>query len=182
MESLSNLLNRLTNRIRSPKLKGLIIVGISSLCFSCSNPSLYEQYQAIDNTLWEKDKVYYFTFHIDDVSVPYDLTLEIRNNNLYPYQNLWVFCNEEPPIGPLQKDTVECILADEYGKWYGHGISLYQSSIPIRTGYLFPHAGQYTFSFRQGMRNDKLRGIQEIGFRIQKSLNAPSETHPNEGK
>lgn len=156
-----------------------------SLCFSCSNQALYEQYQAIDNTLWEKDKVYYFTFRIEDISVPYDLMFEIRNNNLYPYQNLWVFCNEEPPIGPLQKDTVECMLADEFGKWYGHGISLYQSSIPIRTDYYFPHAGQYTFSFRQGMRNDKLRGIQEIGFRIQKSgspVNALSEKRPDEEK
>lgn len=171
MGNLSNLLNRQINRRLSPKLKGLILVCASYLCFSCNNQVVYEQYQAIDNTLWEKDKMYYFTFLIDDISIPYDLTLEIRNNNLYPYQNLWVFFNEEPPIGPLQKDTLECMLADEFGKWYGHGISLFQSSFPIRTNYHFPHTGQYTFSFKQGMRNDKLHGIQEIGFRIQKSGN-----------
>lgn len=186
MRNLSNLLNQQINRKLNPKLKGFFIASILSLCFSCSNQALYEQYQAIDNTLWEKDKVYYFTFRIDDISVPYDLTLEIRNNNLYPYQNLWVFCNEEPPIGALQKDTIECMLADEFGKWYGHGISLYQSSFPIRKHYIFPHSGQYTFSFRQGMRNDKLRGIQEIGFRIQQSnadtINVPSEKHPDEEK
>lgn len=104
-----------------------------------------------------------------DISVPYDLTLEIRNNNLYPYQNLWLFCNEERPIGSLQRDTIECILADEFGKWYGHGISLYQSSFPIRSQYRFPHVGQYTFSFRQGMRDDALKGIQEIGFTVRPS-------------
>ena len=32
--------------------------------------------------------------------------------------------------------------------------------------YKFPHAGQYTFSFRQGMRDDALKGIQEIGFSV----------------
>ena len=117
----------------------------------------------------EKDKEYYFTFEVKDISVPYDLTLEVRNNNLYPYQNLWLFCSEEQPIGPLRRDTIECMLADEFGKWHGHGISLYQSSFPIHSQYKFPHAGQYTFSFRQGMRDDALKGIQEIGFSVRLS-------------
>lgn len=150
-------------------LKKLLCLCCAILCCSCSHEVQYEQYQAIENTLWEKDKIYYFTFRIDDPSVLYDLTLEIRNNNLYPYQNLWLFCSEEPPIGPLTRDTMECVLADEFGKWYGKGISLYQLSFPIRQHYRFPLAGQYTYSFRQGMRNDKLKGIQEIGFRVQKS-------------
>ena len=131
-----------------------------------TNPALYDQYQAINNITWEKDKEYYFTFEVKDISVPYDLTLEVRNNNLYPYQNLWLFCSEEQPIGPLRRDTIECMLADEFGKWHGHGISLYQSSFPIHSQYKFPHAGQYTFSFRQGMRDDALKGIQEIGFSV----------------
>lgn len=76
---------------------------------------MYDQYQAINNITWEKDKEYYFTFEVKDISVPYDLTLEVRNNNLYPYQNLWLFCSEEQPIGPLHRDTIECMLADEFG-------------------------------------------------------------------
>lgn len=177
MESLSRLLNRQIKRIRSLKsplkLNLLFILGIASVCFSCESPALYDQYQAIENTSWDKDKEYYFTFEVEDISVPYDLVLEVRNNNLYPYQNLWLFYNEEQPIGPLKKDTIECMLADEFGKWYGHGISLFQSSFPLRQAYYFPHEGQYTFSFRQGMRHDALPGIQEIGLRIEKSKSSP---------
>lgn len=147
----------------------LIAILTSFLFFSCENPAIYDQYQAIDKTTWKKDKEYYFTFEVKDISIPYDLTLEIRNNNLYPYQNLWIFYSEEAPIGPLRRDTLECMLADEFGKWHGHGISLFQSSYPIRTRYLFPHTGQYTFGFRQGMRDNTLKGIQEIGFRVEKS-------------
>lgn len=137
--------------------------------FSCTDNAVYTQYQAIENASWKKDKEYYFTFQIEDASAPYDITLQIRNNNLYPYQNLWLFYHEEQPIGPLVHDTLECILADEYGKWHGDGIFLYQSSFPIRTGYLFPHKGSYTFGFRQGMRNDLLKGIQEIGLKVEKT-------------
>lgn len=148
----------------------IVLLGlISFLFFSCENPIVYDQYQAIESPSWEKDKTYYFTFNIDSIDIPYDVNFQIRNNNMYPYQNLWLFYSEEMPIGPLQKDTIECVLADEFGKWHGNGISLFESSFPIRKNYLFPHKGQYTFSFRQGMRNDELTGIQEIGLRVERS-------------
>ena len=190
MTNLSNrsnrpdLLKRRIDQRQSLRLKKFIAACVTCfLCFSCKNEAVYDQYQAIQNTSWEKNKEYYFTFLIEDISVPYDLTLEVRNNNMYPYQNLWVFCSEELPIGPLKRDTIECMLADEFGKWYGHGISLFQSSFPIRSAYYFPVKGQYTFSFRQGMRNDQLPGIQEIGLRVlPSSTNAPSGKRPNEEK
>ncbi|EEY82172.1 gliding motility lipoprotein GldH [Parabacteroides distasonis] len=190
MTNLSNRSNRpdlIKRRIgqrQSLRLKKFIAACVTCfLCFSCENEAVYDQYQAIQNTSWEKNKEYYFTFLIEDISVPYDLTLEVRNNNMYPYQNLWVFCSEELPIGPLKRDTIECMLADEFGKWYGDGISLFQSSFPIRSAYYFPVKGQYTFSFRQGMRNDQLPGIQEIGLRVlPSSINAPSGKRPNEEK
>ncbi|MDH6305475.1 gliding motility-associated lipoprotein GldH [Parabacteroides sp. PF5-5] len=147
----------------------ILVCLISFLFSSCESNIVYNQYQAIDNVSWEKDKEYYFTFQIEDVSIPYDITFETRNNNLYPYQNLWVFLSEEQPIGSLKRDTIECLLANEYGKWVGRGISLYQSGFPVRTNYMFPNKGQYTLSFRQGMRNDALKGIQEIGLRIEKA-------------
>ncbi len=139
------------------------------LCLSCQQQAIFDQYQSIEHGIWNKDKVYYFTFDIADTEISYNMFLEIRNSNIYPYQNLWLFCSEELPFGPLKRDTIELTLADEYGKWHGNGISLYQSSFMIRESYHFPLAGQYTFAFRQGMRNDNLPGIQEIGFRIEES-------------
>ena len=153
------------------------MVAGCALFFACDSSTLYNQYQVIDNTAWTKEKVYYFTFEIEDNTKAYDIFFDIRNNNKYPYQNLWLFCNEEPPIGKLKKDTTECILADEFGKWHGHGISLYESSYPIRLNYHFPYTGQYTFSFRQGMRDSIIYGIQEIGLRVIPT--SPSEMRPN---
>lgn len=117
---------------------------------------------------WEKDMEYYFTFGIDDPSVPYDIIFEVRNNDFYPYRNLWIFFNEELPVGSIRRDTMELTLANEYGRWLGKGFSLYEKGFIIRSEYYFPLKGQYTFGFRQGMRDDHLRGIQEIGLRIEK--------------
>ncbi|MDR0748660.1 MAG: gliding motility lipoprotein GldH [Tannerellaceae bacterium] len=152
------------------KVNGIIVFLGCLFLFSCGkNQIVYNQYLAIDRSAWEKDKEYYFTFQVDDPAVPYNITLEIRNNNLYPYQNLWLFLQEDPPAGPIARDTMECMLADDFGKWVGSGISLFQTSFPVKTNYLFTDTGRYTFGFRQGMRNDTLRGIQEIGLRIEKN-------------
>lgn len=160
----------MTNRRTTQnKALGRLLPLFFLLFLSCSGGSIYNEYLTINNITWDKDKEYYFTFRIEDASVPYNVSLEVRNNNLYPYRNLWLFFNEEQPAGPILRDTIECLLADEYGKWKGSGISLYHSSFPIKTRYSFPEAGQYTFSFRQGMRNDALRGIQEIGLQIEKA-------------
>lgn len=158
------------NQMLNLKLKrNCAFLAFLLVFFSCDNETVYDQYQSIDNASWEKNKTYYFTFMIDDIAVSYNLFFEVRNNNLYPYQNLWLFCNQEQPIGQLKRDTVECMLADNYGKWYGRGISLFQYSSPILSHYKFPYAGQYTFSFKQGMRDSLLTGIQEIGFRVDKA-------------
>ena len=154
---------------RNRKRNGLFVFLACFIFFSCENRAIYNQYQAVDNAVWEKDKEYYFTFQIEDNSIPYDVIFEVRNSNVYPYQNLWLFFNEERPVGPMVRDTVECMLADEFGRWKGSGISLFQAGIPIRSNYLFPDKGQYTINFRQGMRTDALKGIQEIGLRIEKA-------------
>lgn len=156
--------------MQSKKIKqALLLVGSMACLLSCGPEPVYDQFQVVEDTDWDKSKVYYFTFMIEDNSVPYDVTLSLRNNNFYPYQNLWIFSQEESPSGELTTDTTEYTLADEYGRWTGQGISLYHSNFLIRQHYRFPYPGQYTFSFRHGMRDDVLRGIQEIGLRIYQS-------------
>jgi len=146
----------------------LSTICLLSGCIACTSTTFYEQYQMIDNA-WGKEKEFYFTYNIDDNSVPYNIYISIRNNNNYPYRNLWLFCSEEQPVGPVARDTIECMLGDEFGKWYGTGISIFHISIPLRTDYIFPHKGQYTFGIRQGMRENQLNGIEEIGLTITKS-------------
>jgi gliding motility-associated lipoprotein GldH len=149
-----------------------IITGVflSILFFSCEKNVAYEQYQAIESSSWGKDKRYYFTFNVDSIGVPYDISFQIRNNNLYPYQNIWLFYSIEPPVGEMVSDTTNCKLADEFGKWYGDGISLFESSFPLYKKHYFKNKGQYTFAFRHGMRDSVLNGIQEIGIKVEQSL------------
>ena len=147
----------------------MMIYSVCIVCVTCTHTAYYEKFHTLDKQ-WDKDKEYFFIYDIEDNSVSYNLSLEIRNNNLYPYQNLWLFCTEEQPEGLVLRDTIECILADDYGKWLGSGITIYHLSVPLRTGYIFPHTGKYTFTICQGMRDDRLKGIEQIGVHIEKDL------------
>jgi gliding motility-associated lipoprotein GldH len=159
-----------TRQSRRNKRHLLLLAACLLSLASCRDGIVYHQYKEINNVFWGKDEVYFFTFRVDDTTTPYDILFEVRNDNWYPYQNLWVFCSETPPHpAPMKQDTLECMLADEFGKWYGKGIALHQLSFPLRTGYTFPTEGEYTFSFRQAMRNDNLRGIREIGLCVRPS-------------
>jgi len=146
------------------KFVGVIIALL--VMVSCDQPAFYNKYQAIEKVQWTKEKEYYFTFDIKDPTKAYDLDLFVRNSDRYPFQNLWLFMVQEPPIGPIHRDTIACDLADDYGNWYGKGISLHERKIALYEHYAFPDSGRYILSFRQGMRRDTLPGIHEIGLRI----------------
>ena len=155
--------------MKAQKLKFVFILFyISFLSFSCTSDIVYNNFQTIENTVWEKDKEYSFTFNIDDCAPPYDIILTIRNNNLYPYQNIWLLFYAKDTLNNfvIQRDTVEFILADESGKWHGTGISLFQNKFNIKEKYSFPYNGEYSLYFGQGMRNEKLKGIQDLGLKI----------------
>ena len=162
------MVRRRSNRLHSVVRALLPMVFALLLLAACTDTARYDHYQSVEKP-WTKDHIYYFTYDIDDNTVPYDLALEIRNNDLYPYQNLWLLCSEEPPVGPMTHDTIECMLANDYGEWRGSGISLYHLGIPLRTRRHFPHKGQYTLGIRQGMRDEQLNGIEAIGLRIEAS-------------
>jgi gliding motility-associated lipoprotein GldH len=88
---------------------------------------------------------------------------------MYPFKNLWLFYDIKLPDGSLINDTLEAILANDFGKWTGKGISIYHNEFPLQTNYHFPDTGHYTIVFRQGMRNNVLQGIENIGLMIKKS-------------
>lgn len=139
---------------------------LACVCAACNTQVAYENYQQIGHAVWQKEQAYSFDFQVDDSTRSYDISVEVRNNGFYPYQNLWLLCEEVQGEHTLACDTINCELADDYGKWYGQGISIFHSSFRLREGYRFPKTGVYTFRVKHGMRKEQLQGIREIGLRV----------------
>jgi len=151
-----------------------IIILLSAFCFvACTNDDVFFQYKKIKSTGWNKDSVLSFDFSINNSSIPYNIYVNIRNTSEYSYQNFWLFikksvANSDSTFEVIQSDTVECYLADERGKWLGSGAgAMYEMPLLIEKN---AHLEQkkYRYELTQGMRNDILQGISDIGLRVEK--------------
>jgi gliding motility-associated lipoprotein GldH len=135
---------------------------------SCSNREIFFNYHSFANAEWDRDNPAVFNVKIEDSSQPYDVSIELRNNDDYPFSNIWLFIRYESPDGTSRTDTIGADLADVYGKWYGKGLSLYNLSIPYETSVLFPDTGTCIYSIYQGMRENPLKGISDAGLKVSK--------------
>lgn len=145
----------------------VIILAVTVL--SCSSTADFEDYKFVGNG-WHKDSSAVFNVDIVDTLSTYNILVDTRNTNAYPYANLWLFVKITAPDSNVMCDTVEFQLSNIDGKWLGKGAgSLYDLQQPYRNNIFFPKAGRYTISLTQGMRDNSLPGINDIGIRIERN-------------
>lgn len=136
---------------------------------ACDSNRVYEEYKTIDPGGWHKDSVASFNVEINEAGQGYNLYINIRNQGNYPNSNIWLFLEVESPDGQMLTDTVEYILAEKSGKWRGSGIGdLFDNQFSYQQNVPFEKPGNYQFLIRQGMRAEQLKGIHDIGLRVEK--------------
>lgn len=150
----------------------LIPFFLLSLIFifgACQSGYLYEEYRDVKSDKWHQDSSFYFDVMVDDTALLTDVFISIRNQNNYPYRNLILFTKVRSPQGNLLKDTVNILLADEKGRWYGKGVGGYWTyDVKYKNSVRFPVEGVYRFTFKHGMRVKELPGVKGVGLQIKK--------------
>ncbi|MFY9154226.1 MAG: gliding motility lipoprotein GldH [Prolixibacteraceae bacterium] len=143
----------------------IIVTGFAS----CDRKKVFESYYELNPKGWNKDSVVVFNVPLTDTTRNHSLFVNIRNKGTYPYSNLYLFLSVGAPDGSLVTDTVEFTLAEASGKWKGSGIGgLHDNQILYKTSVYFPRKGNYKFMIKQGMRDNVLEGIRDIGLRIER--------------
>ena len=149
--------------------RSLWAIFISLIAVACTSNDVYFQYQSVASQGWNKDSLYRFDIPIVDTIATYNVYVNIRNRGEYPYQNLWVFLAKTTPDSIESKDSIECYLADKRGKWLGSGLgSILEMPVLYQQNVRFSKAGTYHYKIRQGMRDSLLKGINDIGMRVEK--------------
>lgn len=137
--------------------------------YSCDPKRVYEKNINIPKDKWHQKNIIKFEAEITDTSSLHNIYINIRNRSEYPMLNLYLFIKTTSPLGFSVKDTFECILADEKGKWYGKGFgNIWSNQILYKQNVKFPFPGIYIFEYEQAMRIEKLPGIVDVGLRIEK--------------
>lgn len=162
----------LKNSLLKKLVYNSMVLAFFGLAFvACDNKRYYEQDEMIgnDNT-WYYQDAKEFKVDIEDSLQVFNFYINVRNTVDYDFANLYVFILSKLPDGVLAQDTVEFQLADYKGNWLGNGRGEFRdNSFIIRKNMRFQHPGTYLFSLKQGMRQDSLKGIADIGIRIEKA-------------
>jgi len=161
--------------------KTLIAAFTAFMLCACNHNNIYFSYQKIGADGWEKDSALMFAVPVNDTAAIYNIYVNIRNTSEYPYQNFWFFINKEVETRldsqadtvsinrqTLPADTVECYLANERGKWLGRGTgAAYEMPVLIERNVKFSKTGVYHYAIFHGMRQDVLKGIYDVGLRVE---------------
>ncbi len=158
------------NRMQ-PKLFLFPLILFCVLFFtSCDNSRIFEQNRAIPEIGWANKNSIKFDVNISNIKAPTNFFINVRNSEGYPYSNLFLFIKTTFPNGKMSNDTLECVLANENGKWLGSGLGdIYDNQIPFKRNVRFPVIGKYTFEIQHAMRMDTIPLIMDIGLRIAKA-------------
>lgn len=150
----------------------IAVTGVLFLLIpSCDSNKVYQEYIEVEGGVWHRENIANFEFEAKDTTSKHNLYINIRNTGDYPFSNLYLFVTMKGPNGNLLKDTVNCILADNRGKWLGSGIGdMFDQQIPYIGGFRFAQKGKYNVSLEQAMRvEDGLKGITDVGLRVEKA-------------
>jgi gliding motility-associated lipoprotein GldH len=142
--------------------------------FSCDKKRVFDEYKSVGNS-WNKDSIVSFDLPQLDVKKQYNLFLNIRDNNEYPFNNLFLIVSLEQPNKMTLVDTLEYQMANPDGSLLGDGFTDVKESKLIYKEHMKFTSGAYKVNIKQAVRQTgkvsgvtKLDGITDVGFRIEK--------------
>lgn len=145
----------------------LFAIAAAAILVSCKDSG--EVYMRNINGAWHKKDKATFSFPVRDVQNPKNLIFIVRNNNDYPYSNIRLIVDfHEVKSKKKITDTLNYILARPDGEWIGTGFGETKETLfQYRLRYRFPKQGQYSVTVQQAMRQEVLKGIEDIGIKIE---------------
>jgi len=149
-------------------IPGLIFI-LSLITFSCSRNVVFTDTVVMPDNIWKLTNIPEFRVPVTDTLSKTNVWFTIRTGSGYPFRNIWLFVTTSSPDGKDITDTLQYNLADGKGNWYGKGTGdIHEIKLPYRTNVFFPRTGIYTFNIQHGMRIGDLKGVYDLGMRIEK--------------
>lgn len=156
-------------------LKSSILLLFIVLIFcSCDKKRVFDEYKTVGES-WKKDSIVAFNFNQNDTLKPYNLFVNIRNNDNYQFNNLFLIVSMQQPDGLVRKDTLQYEMANADGTLMGQGFSdIKENKLFYKEKVRFAKAGSYKIRIQQAVRKtgkiegvSDLEGVTEVGFRIE---------------
>ncbi|MFH6992967.1 gliding motility lipoprotein GldH [Flavobacterium sp. FlaQc-48] len=149
-----------------------ILLLVAILLFSCDKKRVFDEYKSVGSA-WNKDSIVTFDLPVLDSAKKYNLFINLRDNNNYPFKNLFLIVAIETPSGFTKVDTLQYEMADQDGNLLGNGFTdIKESKLFYKEDVKFK--GKYKVHIKQAVRESgkipgvqALEGITDVGFRIE---------------
>ena len=157
----------MTKRINN--LSFILVLASLLLPVSCNNDIVFTDSFTIPEKTWRLSERPAFEVQVTDTLIANNIWLMIRTSSSYPFRNIYLFVTAVTPDGKTITDTLQYYLADEKGNWYGKGFGdIHALNLPYKSNVYFPSTGTYSFKIQHAMRIEDLKGIYDIGLRVEK--------------
>jgi gliding motility-associated lipoprotein GldH len=152
----------------------ILLIIIAGLFISCDKKRVFDEYQSVGSA-WNMKKEIVFELPKMDTLKKYNLFINLRANDNYKFNNLFLIVSLEQPNGLTKVDTLEYEMADVDGTLLGEGFSdIKESKLYYKEIVKFKASENNKIHIKQAVRQtgkivgvEDLEGITEVGFRVE---------------
>ncbi len=140
------------------------------LITACEQSRVFDNNVALNKEGWLYGEQKSFEVNINDTSISYNLFINVRHTDEYPYDNLWLKMTTIFPDSTSQQNNINVQLSEPDGQWTGicvDGICF--NSVLVQNNFFLVRKGKYTFILEQDMRMNPLPYIFDIGVKVEKN-------------
>jgi gliding motility-associated lipoprotein GldH len=151
-----------------------LFIIVAGLLISCDKKRVFDEYQSVGSA-WNMKKEVIFELPKVDTLKKYNLFINLRANDDYKFNNLFLIVSMEQPNGLTKIDTLEYEMADVDGALLGDGFSdIKESKLYYKENVKFKASENNKIHIKHAVRQtgkivgvQDLEGITEVGFRIE---------------
>ena len=155
-------------------INSIIFIFLLFLVTSCDKKRVFDDYKSVCKN-WNKDSIVTFDLPKLDPKKAYNLYVNVRDNDEYPFNNLFLIVSLEQPNRKVQIDTLEYQMTNPDGTLLGEGFSdIKENKLFYKDKVSFTQKGLYKIHIKHAVRQtgkiegvDTLPGITDVGFRIE---------------
>ena len=156
-------------------IRNILLVNLIIINFGCSTEKGYTSYKSVHN---EGLGVNPLIFKVPEGKVnssKKNIFLRLRNNNDYPYSNIFLLACLRSGEDKIYHDTLEYAMASADGSWLGSGFNVIkESKLWWKGGVILPDEEPLIIEISHAVRNNgeekgisKLKGIISVGITIE---------------
>ena len=156
-------------------IRYILLINLITLNVGCSPEKGYTFYKPVSNEgLGVKPIIFEVPEGIVNSSKK-NIYLRLRNNNEYPYSNIFLLASLRSGEDKIYDDTLEYAMASADGTWLGTGFNeIKASKLWWKGGVILPNEKPLIIEVSQAVRNNgeqqgvsKLKGIISVGISIE---------------